>query len=105
MKLLGINESKITKDKNGEHIPHLEITEVISVHCNVVNNNYHQDSRVFYTFVPNKPFSSSLEISSKNHVFLKPFSLESQAIEVWISDQNSQPLEIEDRIYLTLVIK
>ena len=53
MKLLGSTESKITKDKNGENVPHLEITEVVLVHCNIVNNYYQQDSRVLYTFVPN----------------------------------------------------
>ena len=56
MKLLGSTKSKITKDKNGENVPHLEITEVVLLHCNTVNNNYQHDSRVFYTFVPNKSF-------------------------------------------------
>ena len=56
MKLLGSTKNKITKDKNGENVPHLEITEVVLVHCNIVNNDYQQDSRVLYTFVPNKPF-------------------------------------------------
>ena len=70
MKLLGSIENKITKEKNGENVPHLEITEVVLVHCNIVNNDYQQDSRVLYTFVPNKPFGSSLEISPKNHIFL-----------------------------------
>ena len=58
MKLLGSTENKITKDKNGENVPHLEITEVVLVHCNIFNNDYQQDSRVLYTFVPNKPFGS-----------------------------------------------
>ena len=70
MKLLGSTENKITKDKNGKNIPHLEITEVVLVHCNIVNNDYQQDSRVLYTFVPNKPFGSLLEISPTNNVFL-----------------------------------
>ena len=69
MKLLGSTENKITKDKNGENVPHLEITEVVLVHCNIVYNDYQQDSRVFYTFVQNKPFGSLLEISPKNHIF------------------------------------
>ena len=51
MKLLGSTKSKITKDENGENVPHLEITEVVLVHCNIVNNDYQQDSRVLYTFV------------------------------------------------------
>ena len=80
-------------------------SEVTVVHCNIPNNDYQQDSRALYTFVPNKPFGSLLEISPKNHVFLKTFNSEFQATEVWFTDQNSQPLEIEDRINLTLVIK
>ena len=63
MKLLGTTENKITKDKIGENLPHLEITEVVSVHCDIVNNDYQQDSSVLYTFVLNKPFGSLLEIS------------------------------------------
>ena len=105
MKLLGSNQNKITKDKNGENLQHLEITEAVLVHCNVVNNDYHQDSRVMYTFVPNKPFSSLLEISPANDIFLKTFNSEFQDIEVWFTYQNSQLLGIEDRINLTLVIK
>ena len=60
MKFLGSTENKITKDKSCENVPHLEITEVVLVHCNIVNNDYQQDSRVLYTFVPNKPFDSLL---------------------------------------------
>ena len=105
MKLLGSTKNKITKDKNDENIPHLEITEVVLVHCNIVNNDYQQDSRVLYTFVPNKPFGSLLEISPTNFIFLKTFKSEFREIDVWFTDQNSQTLEIEDRINLTLVIK
>ena len=75
MKLLGNTENEITKDKDGENVPHLEITEVILVHCNIVNSDYQQDSRVLYTFVSNKPFRSLLEISPAN-IFLKTFNSE-----------------------------
>ena len=105
MKLLGSTENEITKDKNGENVPHLEITELVLVHCNIVNNDYQQGSRVLYTFVPNKPFGNLLEIAPTNFIPLKTFNSEFQTIEVWFTDQNSQPLEIEDRINLTLVIK
>ena len=105
MKLLGSTENKITKDKKCENVPHREITKILLVHCNIVNNDYQQDSRALYTFVPNKPFESLLEISATNHIFLKTFNSEYDKIEVWFTDQNSQPLEIEDRINLTLVIK
>ena len=75
------------------------------VHCDIVNNNYQQDSRILYTFVPNKPFGSLLEISAANHIFLKTFNTEYDEIKVWLADQNSQPLDIEDRINLTMMIK
>ena len=82
MKLLGKTENKITKDKDAENIPHLEITEVVLVHCNIANSNYQQDSRVLYTFLPNKPFGSFLEIQPANVIFLKTFNSEFQEIEV-----------------------
>ena len=105
MKLLRSTENKITGDKNRENVPHLEITEVVLVHCNIVNNDYQQDSRALYTFAPHKPFGSLLEISPTNHTFLKTFNSEYNEIEVWFTDQNSKPLAIEDRINLTMVIK
>ena len=85
-KLLGSTENKITKDKNGENVPHLEIAEVVLVHCNIADNDYRQDSRVLYTFVPNKPFGSLLEISPTNHIFLKAFNSEYDEIKVWFTD-------------------
>ena len=104
-KLFGSAENKINKDKNGENVPHFEITEVVLVHCNIVNNDYQQDSRVLYTFVPDKPFGSLLDSSPANHIFLKTFNSEYKEIDVWFTNQNSPPLEIEDRINLTMVIK
>ena len=56
MKLLGSTKNKITKNKNGENVPPLQITEVVVVDCNIVDNDYQQDLRVLYTFVSNKPF-------------------------------------------------
>ena len=105
MKLLGSTKNKIAKDKNGENVPPLEITEVVLVYCNIVNNDYQKDSRVLYTFVPNRSFGSLLDISPSNHIFLKISNLEYDEIVVWLTDQNSKPLEIEDRINLTMVIK
>ena len=105
MKLLGSTENEITKDKNGENVPHLEITELVLVHCNIVNNDYQQGSRVLYTFVPNKPFGNLLEIAPTNFIPLITFNSEFQTIEAWFTDQNIQPLEIEDSINLTLVSK
>ena len=105
MKLLESTKSKITKDKNGENVPHLKVVELVLIHCNLVNNDYQQDSRILYTFVPNKTFGSLLEISPTNHVFLETFNSEFQEIKIWFTDQTSKPLEVEDRINVTVIIK
>ena len=86
-------------------MPHLEVVELVLVHCNLVNNDYQQDSRILYTFVPNKTFGSLLKISSTNHIFLKIFGSDFQEIKIWFMDQTSKPLEVEDRINVTLIIK
>ena len=76
MKSLGSTKSERKKDKNGENVPYLEITEVALIHCNVANNSYQQNSRVLYTFVTNKSFGQLLGISPKIFVFLKRFDSE-----------------------------
>ena len=73
MKLLGKTKTKITKDEDGEIVPRLEITQVVLIHCNIVNNDYQQDLRVFYIFVLNRSFGLLLDISPEN--FLKNFYL------------------------------
>ena len=93
MKLLGNGENKITKDKNSENVPHLEVVELVLVHCNLVNNNYQLHSRILYTFVRNKTFGSLLEISPPNHVFLKTFNSEFREIKIWFTDQINKPLK------------
>ena len=80
-------------------MPHLEITKVVWVHCNVVNN-----LRVLNTFAADKSFGQLLVISLKNFIFLNTFHSEFSYIEVWFTDQISKPLEIEDKINSTLVI-
>ena len=75
------------------------------VHCNLFNNDYQQDSRILYTFVPNKTFGSLLEISPTNQDFLKTFNSEFQEVKTWFTDQTSKPLELQDKINITLIIK
>ena len=106
MKLLGSIKNKITKEENGENVPHLEITEVVLGHYNIVNNDYQQDSRLLYTFFLNKSFGQLLDISPKNFIFSIHILFDSKFsyIEVWFTDQSSKPLEIEDKINITLVI-
>ena len=105
MKLLGSTESKITKDRNGENVSRLEITKVVLVHCNFANNDYQQDTRVLHTFISNKLVGQLLDISAENFIFLKTFNSEFLYIEVWFTDQNSKPLQIEDKRNITLVKK
>ena len=88
MTVLGSTKRKISKNENGENMPYLEFTEVVVIHCNFVNNSYQQNSRVLYTFVPNKLFGQLLDISPKNFIFLKTFNSEFSSIEVLFTDQN-----------------
>ena len=82
MKLLGSTKSKITKDENDENLLHVEITEVVLIHCNIVNNDCQQDSKVLCTLVPNKSFGQLLNISPKNFIFLKTLNSEFSYIEI-----------------------
>ena len=104
MKLLESAKSKITKDENGKNVTHLKITEVVLIHFNIVKNDYQENSRVLYTFVLNKSFGQLLGVSPENLIFLKLFNSEFTYIEVWFTDQNSKPLEIEDKTSITLVV-
>ena len=71
MKFFENNKNMITKDESSENVPHLEITEVVLIHCNVVSNDYQQDSKVLYPFDSNKSFGQLLDISPKNFIFSK----------------------------------
>ena len=63
MQLLGSTKSRITKDENGENVAHLEITELVLIHCNIADNNYQEDSRALYMFAPNKLLGLLFDIS------------------------------------------
>ena len=97
MKLLGSTKSNITKDKNCGNVSHLEISEIVSVYCNIGNNYYQQDSRILFIFIPEKSFGQLLGISSKIFIFLETFNSESLFIDVLFTDQNSKPLKIENK--------
>ena len=104
MKLLGSTKKDVDQDKDGEDVPKLESVEVVLVHCNLVNNNYQQASKVLFTFVPNKQFGQLINISPHSLTMLSTTNTEFSSIEVWFTDQNSEPLEIEDNVNLTLII-
>ena len=103
MKLLGSTKKDVDQDKDGEDVPKLESVEVVLVHCNLVNNNYQQTSKVLFTFVPNKQFGQLINISH-SPTMLGTTNTEFSFVEVCFIDQNSEPLEIEDNVNLTLII-
>ena len=69
MKLLKSNKSKITKNENGKNGLHLEINQVVLVHCNNIKNHCQKDSRVLYTVIPDKSFGQLLDIWAKTLYF------------------------------------
>ena len=69
MKLIGNIKNNINRDENDENVPYFEVTEVVLVHWNIVNNDYQQDSRVLYTVLSNKSFGQLVDISPKNFIF------------------------------------
>ena len=85
-------------------MPKLESFEVILVHCNLVNNNYQQASKVLFTFVRNKQFGQLINISTHSLTMLNTTNAEFSSIEVWFTDQNSKPIEVEDNVSMTLII-
>ena len=104
MKLLGWAKKVVDKNKTGEDVPNLESVEVVLVHCNLVNNNYQEASKVLFTFVPNKQFAQLINIAPHSLTMLSTTNTKFSFIEVWFTDQNSEPLEIEDNVNLTLII-
>ena len=104
MQLLGSSKNVIDKNKDGEIVPRLETVEVVLVHCNLVNNNYQQVSKVLFTFVPNKQFDQLITITPHSLTMLKTTNAEFSFIEIWFTDQNNRALEIEDNVNIALII-
>ena len=104
MQLLASSKKVIDKIKNGELVPRLETVEIVLVHCNLVNNNYQQASKVLFTFVSNKQFAQLTTIRPNSPTMLKTTNAEFSFIEIWFTDQNNRPLEIEDNVNITLII-
>ena len=104
MKLLGSTKKDVDQDKDGEDVPKLEDVEVVLVHCNLVSNNYQQASKVLFTFVPNKHIGQLINDAPHTLIMLNITITEFLSIDVWFTDQNSEPLEIEDSVNLTLIM-
>ena len=104
MRLLGSTSNTIDKDKNSELVPKLESVELVLVHCNVVNNSYQQASKVLFTFVPNKKYGQLIIASPETLIMLKMANTEFSFIEIWFTDQDNGPLEIEDSVNISLIV-
>ena len=104
MKLLGSSKKDVDQDKDGENVPKVESFEAVLVHCNLVNENYQQASKVLFTFVPNNQFDQLIDISPHSLTLLNTANTEFSFVEVWFTDQNSKQLEIEDNFNMTLII-
>ena len=98
------SKKHIDQNKDGEIVPRLETVEVFLVHCNLVNHSYQQASKALFTFVPDKQFGQLITITPHSLTMLKTTNAEFSFIEIWFTDQNNKPLEIEDNVNITLII-
>ena len=104
MRSLGSAKEDVEQDKDGEYVPKLESVEAVNVHCNLVNDNYQQASKVLFTFVPNRQFAQLITIAPHSLTLLNTTKTVFLSIEVWFTDQNSKQSEIEDNVNMTLII-
>ena len=104
MKLLGSTKKDVDSNKNGEIVPKLESVEVVLIHCNLVKNDYQYSSKVLFSFVPNKRFGQLINILTNTLTMMNTINAKFSHIEIWLTDQFTKPLEIEDNVNLTLII-
>ena len=104
MRLLESTKKDADKDKDGKNVPKLESVEVVLSHYNLVKNDYQHTSKVLFTFVPNKQIGQLINISPHSLMMMKTVNTEFSSVEVWVTDQASKTLEIEDNVNLTIII-
>ena len=104
MKLLGSSTDTIDGNKNSELVPKLESVDLVLVHCNLVNDSYQQASKVLFTFVPNKKYGQLVTVSPETLIMLKTVNTEFSFIEIWFTDLDDRPLEIEDSGNISLIV-
>ena len=105
MKLLGSTKQDVDQDKDGEDVTNLESVEVVFVHCNLVNSNYQQALKVLFTFVPNKESGQLITIAPHSLTIINTANTKFSSIELWFTDQDSEPLEIEYNANMALIIR
>ena len=104
MKLLRSSTDTIDGDKNSELVPKLESVDLVLVHCNLVNSSYQQSSKVLFMFVPVKKYGQLITVSPETLIMLKTINTEFSFIEIWFTDQDNRPLEIEDSVNISLIV-
>ena len=104
MRLLGSTKRVADADKNRENVPKLESVEIVLVHCNLVKNCYLHSSNILFSFVPNKQPGQLINISQHALIMMNTVNTEFSYDEVWFTNKNSNALEIEDNVNLTLII-
>ena len=103
MRLLGSSTDTIDGDKNSALVPKLESVDLVLVHCNVVNNSYQQASKILFTFVSNKKYGQLITVSPHSLIMLKTVNTEFSFIEIWFTDQDNRPIEI-DSVNISLIV-
>ena len=103
MSLLG-DGPIIDKNKNSDNVPEIEQVRSVVVHCNIVQNNYQQESKLLYTFVPDEQFGQLLVIEPKVLIGLKTIDSVFTYMEIWLTDQDNRSLQIEDNVNITLIV-
>ena len=108
MKLLESAKKKKKKSVDqitkGENVPKFETVEFILVYCHQVDQNFQQTPKVLFTFMPDKQFCQLITTAPHSLKMLKTAKVELQSTEVWFTDQNNRPLEIEDNVNITLIV-
>ena len=104
MRLLESSSDTIDGDKNSELVPKLKSVDLVLVHFNLVNNSYQQASKVLFTFVPIKKYGQLITVSPETLIMLKTVNNDFPFIEIWFTDQDNRPLEIEDSVNISLIV-
>ena len=95
----------IDKDKNSKNVPELDRVDSVLLHCNIVQNDYLQNNKLLYQFVPDKSFGKLLSAQPTVLIQCKTTDSIFDFVEVWFTDQDNNSLEIEDKVSVNLIIQ
>ena len=104
MELFGSTKKLANKSENWENMSSLEVVEVLLVPSNLVHNQYQLNSEILYTLTPSYSYAYLLNVAPSSLVFLQTYNTEFNKIIITFTDQNSRPLEVEDKVNLTVFI-